>query len=106
MEILKPSYNAVKMDDMFVCHSNKTNNITDILNGTVQILLEDFGFDKQYDIKFTTGNEGVTFEFNINNTINGPEYDETWNINKNYIFEPNNTYLIKIRQDFIEVVEN
>jgi hypothetical protein len=106
MEILKPSYGTVKTDDMFVCQSNKTNNITDILNGTVQILLEDFSFEKQYDIKFTTGDEDVTFEFNINDPINGPEYDENWNINKNYIFEPNNTYLIKIRQDFIEVVEN
>lgn len=105
-EILKPSQVVVETDDMFVCYSNKTNNITDVIDGTVQILLDDFSFEKQYDIKFTTGNEGVTFEFNTNDLINGPEYDETWNINKNYRFEANNTYLIKIRQDFIEVVEN
>jgi hypothetical protein len=106
MEILKPSNVAENTNDMFVCHSNKMNEIADTLNGTVQILLEDFSFDRQYDIKFTTGDEAVTFEFNTNDPVNGIEFEENWNINKNYIFEANKTYLIKIRQDFIEVVEN
>jgi hypothetical protein len=38
--------------------------------------------------------------------INGPEFDSSWNINSGYEFFSGITYLIKIKQDLIEIVES
>jgi chromosome segregation ATPase len=42
-------------DDMYVCYSNKTNVFDTVLSGDIQIILDAFALNKQYDIKFTAG---------------------------------------------------
>ena len=90
-------------DDMFVCYSNKTNILSGYQNGEVDLILDDFDKSNQYDIKFKTGTQPVKFKFHYED-FNGIQFGE-WNINSGYEFPENSDYMIKIRQDMMEVVD-
>jgi hypothetical protein len=85
---------------MYVCYDNKTNIFDHSLSGVIQIILDSFESYKQYDIKFTAGND-LKFEFCKHDYLNGVEFDDNWNINKEYEFIEGITYLIKIKHDLI-----
>ena len=105
-EIRKDAYILeLNEDDMYVCYSNKTNIFDTVLAGDIQIILDAFALNKQYDIKFTAG-DNLQLKFFHDLGINGPEFDSSWNINNGYEFFSGITYLIKIKQDLIEIVES
>lgn len=106
-EIFKDTYAVEKQENnMYVCYSNKFNVISEMLTGTTQIILDSFNKNRQYDIQFKTGDSKVILEFNYEDKINGIVFDDSWNINSNYVFEPNRSYMIKVFQDFISVTED
>jgi hypothetical protein len=103
-EIKKESFQAsLQEDDMFVCYSNKTNVLSGEQNGEVDVVLDNFDKANQYDIKFKTGSQPVTFKFHYED-FNGIQLGE-WNINSGYKFPEKSEYLVKIRQDVMEVVD-
>jgi hypothetical protein len=104
-KIRKDTYTSELQNDMYMCYTNKTNIIQGELTGEVEVILNDFSKNNQYDIKFKTGSSSVNFKFYSYSEINGTVLGD-WNINTNtnYVFPENSEFLIKIRQDMIEVI--
>ena len=101
--VKKDTYQSQFTDDMYVCYATKTNVIQEELTGEVEIVLDSFSKSNQYDIKFKTGNQPVSFKFYFDD-FNGVQLGD-WKINSGYIFPEKSEYLIKIRQDMIEVID-
>ena len=101
--VKKDTYQSQLTDDMYVCYATKTNVIQEELSGEVEIVLDSFSKSNQYDLKFKTGNQPVSFKFYFDD-FNGVQLGD-WKINSGYVFPEKSEYLIKIRQDMIEVVD-